>query len=348
MASSACPMCRRYVEVPNIDDSQPFTCPYCVLRTPLRLYKCNSCMKVSIVIPNVHRTCPRCYTILRSGQPIGPHLAPPVQAPPQDESRWLYHVTGIDTARKIRVVGLKSAKLRGQDKPDPEGSFVRDFLQRRDMSVKTKLREYVVVMRALDGNLEAIIKNNIKFKPHGLTPTGSNDDYDSLKRWETTVLSAYAKMLAPTKQFNRIPRNLSKDSKDLWAIEWANALGAQSDHVLTRLANEYVDLDFGIEGAITTAHVYFLNTKNPKLIVDGFMDYTKLRKESETAVLRILAINVPDREPDEADHRAVRTKRPVGAMFFDILINPTWKQNFQNSQFRLDSVNWLPLHAWRG
>jgi hypothetical protein len=202
-------------------------------------------------------------------------------------------------------------------------------------------------MRENGVKLEAVMQKSIDLPPYAAAPTGSNDDYAPLTTWENNTLAAYARALG-VRAFKRMPKNLSKLVKESGAEPWAMALDSMPQHVLTLLAGAAVDLNFGVEAAITASHVYFLNTTDQKVILDGFQDYTKLRNPHETVILRVRRNAVVGLHQDEADYRALRTTRAVNEKHFEILVNPGWPQGFLNQVFRVNPAHWQSLPSWLG
>lgn len=333
---TTCPACRNYLTVPNVQGEGTFQCPYCPQKTRLTLYKCYSCMKVSAFLPNaIPRACPRCSTLVRSSEPLF------------IEGEWLYHVTSREVAGFIKTGGLRSAFARtGKITPDPGGSFAIDRLQRIDKKTHQKLKEYVFKLIVAGATTEQITRANVPYAPFPFVYRGTNDDYPVLTDRESGKLDTFASTAMLSRSSKKLTMKERTAIKDVTAVELESTLFSQKTHYLTQLAAQVAEVDFGIEGAITAQHVYFLNSKSLTDMQSGFRDYTKFRLPLLTAVLRIRRTSVLNLHQDEADHRALRTKESVSGALFEIMINTTNPQEFLNLNFRGRFRNWMPLKDW--
>ncbi|MHA6198261.1 hypothetical protein ACX3YG_28310 [Pseudomonas wadenswilerensis] len=347
MPVATCSECYHYVNVPNVDNAQAFECPFC-LRDPLTkkkpvmvLYKCHSCMGVSLfAAKRPPSACPRCRTLIRTlvNQQVPSVVAPFV------EREWLYHVTSPTVARLVKAGGLRSALARtGVRKPDPEGSFAKDRVKRVSTSIDSRLRQYIANCRA-NRDSDWFVKQDTAYTPIPLVFTGDNNDYETLKVQDDSRFMAFGKQTIGAGFKGDI--GTVKLSRDATTLKYMKDLKALPAHFLTRLANDYANLNFDIEGAITASHVYFLNTTDLMMTKDGFKDYIKFRKPEETAVLRIRRQDVFGLMADEADQRAVRTALSVSAFAgFEVMTAGT-RDDFLRDDFRADSDNWTPFKSW--
>lgn len=361
MPTTTCSNCRVYVTVPNVETTAPFMCPYC--KTPNHiLYKCFSCTQISIFDSRaMPRTCPKCFTIVRSSQPL---------QVPFNERDWLYHVTSTTVARLIRANGLCSTYLRtGRMEPDPNGSFVKDREKRITKVFRETLTKYVVFYRIYKNPKPTngprikklvvaaqLLSFDEDFADDGSFPdpvivcpkTASNNDYQVLEKSELRLFDAYAKKNLTG--FVRDVTGYTKISKEPQTAQLVDALIAQPHHYLTMLAQEVAEHYFGVEAAITASNVYFLNgALDESVILDGFADYTKLRELGSYVVLRAPRAMVMGLEKDQADYRAVRTPRAVPGNLFQIMINTQNPHvDFKQQGFRSRRENWMTLTDWNG
>ncbi|WP_206957329.1 hypothetical protein [Trinickia acidisoli] len=346
MPTTVCPKCNRYSTVPNVQNAEPYRCPYCTTPEASLLYKCFSCMKVSIfVAARLPRACPYCMTIVRT---LPRDVIPtPVIVTPFVETDWLYHVTSMTIARSIKRIGLQSALSRtGVARPDPNGSFALDRVNRVAKSIKGRLKEYLGVCL---GNVDSNVWRDavVPYTAFPFVCTGSNDDYVPLKRLEDVALTAFGNAVMGAK-FQLKPKNKFVIAKKETTRVLCDLLATNADHYLTKLATQYANFDFDIEGAITACHVYFLNTRlDPLIFQGGFTDYTKLRSPSSIVVLRVRRADVHGAEDDLADFRAVRTRVDVPPARLEILTGTAIYTDFKRFDFRSRAENWTPLLQWR-
>lgn len=347
MPVTTCSACNHYVNVPNVANAQAFECPFCLRdkvsnnKPVMVLYKCNSCMNVLLfAAKRPPSACSRCRTLIRTlvNQQVPSAVAPFV------EREWLYHVTSPAVARLVKAGGLRSALARtGERKPDPEGSFAKDRVKRVSTSIDSRLRQYIANCRANLDN-DWFIKQNTAYTPIPLALTGDNNDYVTLKVQDESRFMGFGRQTIGEGFKGDI--GTVKLSRDATTLKYLNTLKTMPAHFLTRLANDYANLNFDIEGAITASHVYFLNTDDVMMTKDGFKDYIKFRKPEDTAVLRIRRRDVFGLMPDEADQRALRSALSVSAFAgFEIMTAGT-RDDFLRDDFRADSDNWTPFKNW--
>ncbi len=347
MPVATCSECNHYVNVPNVDNAQAFECPFCLpdkvskKKAVMVLYKCTSCMGVSLfAAKRPPRACSRCHTLVRTL--INPQVSSAVA--PFVEREWLYHVTSPTVARLVKAGGLRSALARtGVRQPDPEGSFAKDRVKRVSTEIDSRLRQYIANCRA-NRDSDWFIQQATAYTPIPLAFTGDNNDYVTLKAQDESRFMAFGRQTIGNGFKGDI--GTVKIARDATTRNYMNTLKALPAHFLTRLANDYANLNFDIEGAITASHVYFLNTSDVMMTKDGFKDYIKFRKPEDTAVLRIRRRDVFGLMPDEADQRAVRTALSVSAFAgFEIMTKGT-RDDFLRDDFRADSDNWTPFKSW--
>ena len=346
MPITTCSECNHYVNVPNVQNVERFLCPYCIpkdgKKTPLLLYKCNACQKVSIFPErNQPQACPRCRTLVRTLMSSQTSVADA----PFVEKEWLYHVTSTAVARLVKAGGLRSALARtGVREPDPDGSFAKDRINRVPKSIDSRLKHYIATCRSQrDDNW--FIGQATAYTPMPLAFTGDNNDYVTLKALDDSRFKAFGQVTLG-EVFVVERSGTAKLARDGTTTGYFNTLKAQPGHYLTKLATDYANLNFDIEGAITASHVYFLNTEKLSDITTGFKDYVKFRKPEETAILRIRRRDVFGLMDDEADFRAVRTMSSVSAFAgFEIMTSGT-RDDFLQVDFRGNAEHWTPLRHW--
>ena len=348
MPTTTCPKCNRYTTVPNIQNAERYSCPYCTstTREPMLLYKCFSCMKVSIfAAARVPRACPYCRTIVRTlPRDVIP---PPTVVVPFVETDWLYHVTNMTIARSIKRQGLRSAFRRtGSIVPDPNGSFALDRVNRINGTIASRITKYLVICLANADTGDAWRDAVMAYTPFAHAATGSNDDYVSLSALEDAALLRFGRQVQGP-DFKLKPKGMVGLAKKPGTVALCNTLLGNPDHYLTKLATQSANYDFGVEAAITACHVYFLNTALDRLIFEGgYKDYTKLRSPSSIVVLRVRRADVIGLEQDMADFRAVRTKSDILPAKLQILVGTAIHTEFKRLDVRGRDDNWMPLAQW--
>jgi DNA-directed RNA polymerase subunit RPC12/RpoP len=348
MPTTTCPQCNRYSTVPNVQNAERYACPYCtsLTREPLLLYKCFSCMKVSIfVAARTPRACPHCMTIVRT---LPRELIPaPRVAVPFVETEWLYHVTTDTIARAVKRQGLRSAFSRtGQRIPDASGSFALDRVKRIEGAIAGRIMQYLVTCLANADNGDMWRDAAIPYTPFVHAATGSNDDYMSLSALEKASLLHFGQQVHGPK-FTVTPRGTVGIARKQSTIALRQTLIEKPDHYLTKLATQSANFDFNVEAAITSSHVYFLNTALDRLTFEsGYKDYTKLRSPLSIVVLRVRRADVTGLEQDMADFRAVRTQSDVAAARLQILVGTAIYTEFKRLDVRSRDDNWMPLTQW--
>jgi hypothetical protein len=290
-------------------------------------------MKVSIFgADKIPRACPLCMTMVRSGTRAlaGPSPGPVVFV----ETDWLYHVTDVAIARLMKISGIQSAFLRtGRRAPDENGSFFLDKVKRIDNKREERLKYYACIC-LLNGWPPAADR---PYRPLVHFPTGSNNDYEPLEKQQDEALRIFGNV----EEFSIKKLSTVKAQ----AAQIATELSHRRDLYLWKLADQYAECYFNVEGAITSSHIYFLNTKQDReSIMVGFRDYIKFRSPSSVAVLRVRRADVLGLEQDMADHRAVRTQRSVSADKLQILIGI--HTDFLRDNLRGADESWMPLASW--
>ncbi|HTH75609.1 MAG TPA: hypothetical protein VL635_14505, partial [Trinickia sp.] len=336
MPTTTCPKCNRYSTVPNVQNAAPYACPFCTstTREPMLLYKCFSCMKVSIfAVARMPRACPQCRTIVRT---LPRDLIPPPRVvAPFVETDWLYHVTSMTIARSIKIQGIRSAFRRtGSVAPDPNGSFALDRVNRINGTIAGRITKYLVVCLANAANGDTWRDAAVDYTPFAHAATGSNDDYMSLSTREDAALLQFGRQVHGSK-FTLKPKGTIGLGRKPTTIALRNTLVGNPDHYLTKLATQAANYDFDVEAAITACHVYFLNTALERLVFEGgYTDYTKLRSPSSIVVLRVRRADVIGLEQDMADFRAVRTRSDVPAARVEILVGTAIHTEFKRLDVR--------------
>lgn len=181
------------------------------------------------------------------------------------------------------------------------------------------------------------------YVPFAHAATGSNDDYMSLSTLEDAALLQFAKQIHGAKSTLK-PKGTVGIARRHTTIALCNTLVGNPNHYLTKLATQSANYDFDVEAAITSCHVYFLNTTLPRLTFEGgYTDYTKLRSPASIAVLRVRRADVIGLEQDMADFRAVRTRSDVPAARLEILVGTAIPTEFKRLEVRSREENWMPL-----
>lgn len=347
MPVAICSVCNHYVNVPNVQNAEAFECPFCLRdqhgkKPAMLLYRCYSCQNVSLFLAKKPpRACSRCHTLTRT---LMNHQVPLADAP-FVESEWLYHVTSVKVARLVQAGGLRSALARtGVRKPDPEGSFAKDRVNRVPKAINSRLKHYIATCRA-NRDDDWFIKQVMAYTPMPLAFTGDNGDYETLKAMDDKRFTDFGQQTIGA-GFKESVLGTMKLARDGTTTKYFNTLNAQPGHFLMKLATDYANLNFDIEGAITASHVYFLNSMKLDLMKSGFQDYVKFRAPEDTAVLRIRRKDLFGLEDDEADFRAVRTPHSVSAFAGFEIMSAGTRDDFLRPEFRANSDNWTPFKRW--